>query len=1057
MKTSGKRSGKKRALHNAPLSVQLSLVSLLANALSLTAAALLIIAVEFAFSWFDNVRHMSVTAKIIGDNARSALVFDDRTFAAKALQACSAHTNIRQAVLYRPDRSVLAAYHRDPANPEQLPPHFLKAGHEYRDGQLLLTQTISYEDGEAGTLAIRADLHELFAKIGWFSLSAMLAMLISILLVTPLRRHMQTTITRPLFTLVEAINNVRAKGDYGVRVETERQDELGQLINGFNEMLKGIKERDQKLEQHSQELEGQVQQRTWKLTETNQELQREIQERRTVQRELARFKTTLDETSDGVIMFHPETLTIFYANRGAEEMAAISSGTLTHSCFSDLLPGLDNSKLNTTLKGLRNPQTAFNTIESDLHPLDAPPIPVQIFLQYIEPNSGDGRYLAIIHNITEQKELERSLREARDAAEAASRAKGLFLANMSHEIRTPMNAVLGMTQLALNTELNQQQRNYLEKIDGSAGALLNILNDILDLSRIEADKLVVEQQEFDLQQLLEETTQLMAVSCHGKDLELLLDIPSATPQRINSDPQRLRQVLTNLLGNAIKFTERGHVMLSVEPLSVERDGASSLRFAVEDTGLGVTRKQVENLFEPFSQLDPSHSRKYGGSGLGLALSKRLVELMGGEIGGKPLIGGGSCFYFTLPYNHKRPPAPALDPALKGYRVLIIDGYPASRQILTKSLRRAGATTSSSNGDALPATARFDLALYNHHPSVGDQLPALNQLAELDIPLLVMEYNGLAEGSLQWQAAGTIPKPQHPQRLAKILANFIEGKPLVEPGSHKNLGELFKQERGMTSCRVLLAEDLAINQEIAREFLEGAGHEVVIAENGEQVIKRVESQTVDLILMDVQMPVMDGLEATRRLRADPRFRELPIIAMTAHAMRGDRDLCLAAGMNDYLTKPLIPEVLLTSIRKWSGAADSAQESHTKKPDRPPPTIRDIHSLPGVNAAIGLQRMMNKEDLFQRMLLRFNDYYANAGETIRAMIDECDYDQAHTTVHGIKGIAANLSMEALRASCIALEEALKGNHGEIGQCLDDFLDNLEQINQGLASWRRTLDEE
>ncbi len=1046
----------KYSLHNRPLGAQLSLVSLFANILALGVAALLMVIAEFTISWLDNTREMAVTTRIIADNARSALVFNDPDFAAKVLDTCNAHPSIRQAVLYRADGSVLTSFERGNGKTITPPPYSPGDNHEYRDNGLLITREIHSEDGMIGALSIRSDLSAFHAKVRWFSLIALLVMILSILLVGPVRRRMQEIITAPLFTLVESVRRVRNEGDYSLRVKTQRKDELGQLINGFNDMLAHIENRDRRLADYNKDLAKEVEERTQSLTETNQKLQREIRERLTIQRELARFKTTLDLTSDGVIMFHPETQEIFYANQGAADLTSIPRETLSKSRFMELLPRADAATLGDTLAALRRPNAGFRTLDSTLHPFADKELSVQIFLQYIEPTEEEGRYLAIIHDISEQKKLERTLTQARDAAQAASQAKGLFLANMSHEIRTPMHAVLGMTQLALNTELDNRQRNYLEKIYNSAKTLLNILNDILDLSKIEADKMSVDKEEIDLQRLIEESSQLMAVSCYAKGLELLIDIAPATPRTISGDSHRLRQILTNLLSNAIKFTDSGHVALRVAPLSRERNGSSRLHFVVEDTGIGITREQIGYLFEPFSQVDPSHTRKFGGTGLGLALCKRLVQLMGGEINGEPRPEGGSSFSFTLPYDQRPVARRARPPLLQGRRILVMDPYPPSRELTEKILGQAGAATSGLH----PATrlvqriGQWDLVLYNLNGADRKKPAILSPRNIGDTPILVMERAASVDASVAWEGAETIPKPLTPRRLAGKLANFFQGRPLDDSPPPATLDDLFTREQASSGLRILLAEDIAINREIAQEFLEAAGHSVLLAENGRQALEILDREVVELVLMDVQMPELDGLEATRTLRQDPRFTDLPIIAMTAHAMPGDRGRCLQAGMNDYLSKPLIAEVMLATIRTWAGNRRGGESTPDRRRHEPRPStapIADFREIPGIEAELALKRLLDNEDLFKRMLHRFHEHYHDSPAQLAALIAADDRQQARTLAHGIKGIAASLNMAPLRSACDTLEKRLDSPDADITEALDDFSGRVGEVVQGIERWQ------
>ncbi len=524
------------------------------------------------------------------------------------------------------------------------------------------------------------------------------------------------------------------------------------------------------------------------------------------------------------------------------------------------------------------------------------------------------------------------LREARDAAEESTRAKSEFLANMSHEIRTPMNAILGLVHLALQTEMSDMQREYLQKTEGAAKTLLRIINDILDFSKIEAGKLEMEETEFHLADVLQNVADLISTRAHEKGLEFLVSVPANTPAGLVGDQIRLAQVLSNLLSNAVKFTDRGQVSLRVETVK-ESDTQVMLRFQVEDTGIGLTPDQIQNLFSAFSQAEASTARRYGGTGLGLAISKSLVEMMGGRIWCESTPGRGSIFGFTAVFglhaNSKRYVPRRKD--FGGLSALAVDDNVVALEILSDFLKTLGffVVTASSGQEALSVITdwnnqgrHFDLVFVDWKMPDMDGIETSNRIHELiaptKLPVIIMAtaYNrddalGLARQS---GISNVMTKPLSPSTLLNILVDIF-GRGLPEKDSKLKKAHEMAMVKEFAGARVLLAEDNEVNQLVASRILKNAGLAVEIANNGLEAVAMVKNNRYDLVLMDIQMPEMDGIAATREIRALPEYRDLPIVAMTAHAMSGDRELSLAAGMNDHVNKPINLQELFSSLAKW----------------------------------------------------------------------------------------------------------------------------------------------
>jgi PAS domain S-box-containing protein len=821
------------------------------------------------------------------------------------------------------------------------------------------------------------------------------------------------------------------------------------------------------LEQSRQDLEEQVDQRTQDLVQLNQSLAQEITERRAAETSLreseAYLRAVMNAVQVGLVTIEAGSRKIVDINPFAAKMIGLPReeiiGRLCHhficpseagSCpVADLGLSVDNA------------ERALLTAQGQTIPI----------LKTVNRLQKEGReyFVESFFDLTSLKMAEETLQKAKEAAEAANRAKSEFLANMSHEIRTPMNAIIGMADVLRNTNLDLMQRESVDIINSSARYLLSLINDILDLSKIEAGKLELDQMEFRLGDVLESVANIFRDKTRQKGLEFIIAVADNVPPRLIGDPVRLQQVLVNLTGNAIKFTDHGSVAIHITAVDQTGD-TRQLQFEVQDQGIGIRKDKINTIFDAFTQVDGSSTRRYEGTGLGLTISKRLVELMGGTIWAASEVGVGTTITFTARFQvpaAQGQELPSLPAHLQGRRLLLVEDHATSRRVVGNMLEKMGfAVEAVPSGKAalfalgVPNSPPFDLILMDwklpdqNGLAVCEQIKADPRLAA--IPIILM--TGFGRDDVKMEAArlgikGFIRKPVESTSLYQAILAALNGGDAAPSPPSTPPPEVAEDFAGY---RILIVEDNPINQMVMKAILSQTKLRLDIASDGVEALEALRNGCrYDLVFMDMQMPRMDGITATRQIRQQAACKDLPIIGLTALAMKTDREEGLAAGLNDYLVKPVDQAQILAVLRRWlrpKKPAEPEPSQSSASPEPAPPTPPDLPDLPGVDMAKALERCAGDQQLLREILTYFYQSYEQALPAMRAALEQGDRDQAQFLVHSLKGAAGSIAAQKIHLAASQLEKLLRsGTPGPLDGYLHDLSEALTPLLAALRAWQ------
>ncbi len=1027
---------------------------------------------EYGVYRFKELRleDLNALANILGTNSTAPLAFKDPNSAQDNLRALAAKPHILSAVIYDRDGNPFAVYQRGASTGKYSAPPVESESSRFTSNRVLIFQAINFQGEKVGTVFLERDTVEYKQLLDGYLLFFALIVAVVSLGAYGMAGRLQRPISNPILELAWTTKMVTSTRDYSIRAGKRSEDEVGVLIDGFNEMLGQIQIRDTELSHAREDLERRVDERTT-------ELEQEVADRQRAQEALheseERIRLLLDSAAeaifgidrDGNFTFcNPATLRLLGYERGDALLGKPAHAMMHHSrADGTAYPLAECPIVPSRQRGeeIHSDSDVFWRSDGTCFPAE--------FWAYPIRKEGEivGAVITFL-DITERKRAQAALLEAKEAAEAASRAKSEFLANMSHEIRTPMNGIIGMTELALDTPLTAEQRDYLNLVKSSADSLLHVINDILDFSKIEAGKLELEKTEFEIRDLFRDTLKTLAQRADEKSLEMSARVSPHVPKHLIGDPTRLRQLIVNLIGNAIKFTEEGTILLNTE-LEESAGDAVRLHISVSDTGMGIPPEKQHLIFESFAQADGSTTRRFGGTGLGLTISRQLVQLMGGRMWVESEVGKGSTFHFTC--NFQQGTATPSDEeriaaqALPGLNVLVVDNNPVSRKIFAEMLTnwRMNPTLADSGASALDllegaknAGHAFPIVILDAHMPKVDGFQVLQRIQTNPrlagaVIMLLSANRRLAdtERCRQLGVKQCLTKPVGQSELLDAILLAL-GLGVVEERLIETAVRIPEKPRGRP-LKILLSEDNPVNQKLAIRLLEKAGHRVTLAGTGREALAAWENGGVpgfDVVLMDIQMPEMDGMEATAAIRSREKGtgKHIPILAMTAHAMRGDKERCFASGMDGYISKPIHPVSLFAEIERCL-AASEGNNAMVENSQEPGEQI-DRVSL--------LERVEGDQELLAEMIHLFQEDAPNLLTAMRDALQRGDMTVLERSAHSLKGAVSNLSAKATAAAALQLEkdaknknaESAKASLAEVERAVKLLLPALADLCQGVS---------
>lgn len=1055
----------KQWVSNLSLRRKLALATLAPVTVALVFACVALMAYDYYVVRDGLIDMIRGDARILAENCAPAIAFDDAESANDLLTSLDLVDYVEACHVYLPDGREFAHYHRgvqsDHADIQEFSTE--RVIHSWKT--LAVARPVLLDDEVVGSISLSANLHLVHWRFLSFVAAAILVILLALGIAVVMERPLGRFISTPIYYLSQVMDTVSREGDYSIRAIRLSNDELGNLSDGFNRMLAQIQQRDRELSEARDQLEQRVRART-------RDLEREVAERRAAEEALRRerdFISTVLGTAGALVLVADAAGRLLRFNRKCEEISGYTFEELAGKHFTEapILPEPDRKRLGEIFECMEEKDPP-KTLELVLISKQRETFLISWAVSVVRNASGAVEYvIAAGIDITEQRrartalevanqqalEMNRQLAEAMErtneyarAAERANAAKSEFLANMSHEIRTPMNAVIGMTGLLLDTDLTEEQREYVETVRDSSQALLGIINEILDFSKIEAGKLELEIIDFDLRVSLDEVLDLLAFRAEEKGLDMAVIVEHDVPSLLRGDPGRLRQVLVNLVSNALKFTEKGEVVIRIG-LETETDTHAKLRFEVRDTGIGIPKDRMDRLFQSFSQVDGSTTRRYGGTGLGLAISKSLVELMGGAVGVESEAGKGSTFWFVVSLEKQRgagQPRPIEPVDIRDRRILAVDNDETGRLVLSEQLRAWGCRfgEAASSAEALAELRRAAAAGEPYGLVIVDfAMPEMDgaELARViqsdpmlgGCPVVLLSSIGRRGDAARLRQAGVaayLLKPVRSSQLFDCLATVLGAAERKSAASAALVTKHSLAEDRKRRLRILVADDNPINQKVTGRILEKLGYRYDAVSNGKEVVDSLERVKYDLVLMDVQMPELDGFEATAAIRQRERETggHVPIVAVTAHALKGDKERCVSAGMDDYISKPVQPDELIRVLERYLPGDAIRPKSLVRGEPGGRARVFDRQAL--------LSRIDDDIDLFQELLEGYLKDARMRIEELKHALSSNDFEGIARCAHALKGASANMEALLVQEAAREVEQAAKGGRADLAQLVD-----------------------